>query len=461
MNITLISSPKSSVDATIVLYYKSDKQKDPRLTGGYLSANAVTTADGLEIWVGLGEKKESTPNRIAHAVGTGCRSVQTTAKTIQVDVNRYVSKQDGQFLAMGAIMGTYRFDTFKSKVEQTPTLNSIAIVAKDADKAAFKDGVVIGDAANAARDLSNTPSNVLTTSAFVEQIKTEFSAESGFNVTIIDEKDAAKLGMNALLCVGQGSASPTYLAAIEYVGDTSSKDKIALVGKGIVFDTGGISLKPSAKMRDMKGDMSGAAAVFGAMKALKSLKPKTNCLAVIPLAENMPSSTAQRPGDVVTASNGTTIEIVNTDAEGRLILADALVYAVKNGATKIADIATLTGACVVAFGFEALAILGNDQKWIDQTKKLEDKTGERIWQLPLYEEYKEYLKSDVADIMHCSEQRGGGTCTAAKFLEQFVDGTPWIHFDMAPRMDHSKTKGYEIKGMAGSGVRTLVKLVTG
>ena len=263
--------------------------------------------------------------------------------------------------------------------------------------------------------------------------------------------------MGAFLAVAQGSACLPY--CIELTINPSKEKPIILVGKGVTFDTGGISIKPSKSMSLMKGDMGGAACVIAAMKGLIDSKTTKHVKAIVPLVENMPSSTAYKPGDVITAMNGTSIEVINTDAEGRLILADALCLATSYNPAYIIDVATLTGACTVALGDVATAILGNTQSLIDLFCESTKPTGERFWQLPLYEEFKHYLKSDVADIMHCAENRLAGTSTAAIFLQEFVQDVPWIHLDIASTMHHSATKGYNVKGMAGVATRSLIQFV--
>jgi leucyl aminopeptidase len=261
--------------------------------------------------------------------------------------------------------------------------------------------------------------------------------------------------MNAFLGVAQGSVEPPFMLILKYLPQKGKKAK-ALVGKGVTFDSGGISIKPSAKMNEMKADMSGAAAVLASMVAISHLKPAQNIVAVMALTENMPSGSAQRPGDVISAMNGKTIEIINTDAEGRLVLADALCYALTLNVSEMVDIATLTGACSVALGDVASAILGNDQALIDRFLSISQQTGEKLWQLPLYDEYNDYMKSEVADLANASENRLGGTCYGAKFLEAFVDKTPWVHLDIASMMHYAKASGYQVKGMSGVGVLNLV-----
>lgn len=436
--------------------------KDARFSTDYLSLNIYHQKGRVVIIIGLGEEAQLTTERAAHAIAMGAREGSKSHSNAQIFINTIKLNQEllTSIAIQSTIMGCYEFNNYKSKKVPPIKLTTCEIITNAAiDESIIKEAIAIGTGINEARNLSNMPSNDLNPTSFVEKIKSEFSKEKSMKVTIIDEKEAKKKGMNALVGVGQGSAYPSYLAIIEYSGDKSSKEKIALVGKGITFDTGGISIKPSKSMKDMKGDMSGAAAVFGTMTIVKKVLPKSNIIALIPIAENMPSGTAQRPGDVVTAYNGTTIEIVNTDAEGRLILADALSYAVTQKATQIFDIATLTGAAVVALGNETLGMLGNNQSIMDKIIEKQSRTFEKVWQLPLYDEFKEYLKSNVADISHCFEGRAGGTCTAAKFLEQFVNQTPWVHFDMAPKMENSKTSGFDIKGMSGAGVRTLYEII--
>jgi len=363
----------------------------------------------------------------------------------------------------GTEMGAYRFETFRSKTEAlASTLSRVEFVVTgelEALKAAVQYSQEVGRAVCVARDLANTPSNHLTPSMVVAWAKSTFKKGSDVALEVIDEKVAKKLGMGMFLSVAQGSAEPPFMIVMRYNGGAKSQKPVALVGKGVTFDTGGISIKPSSKMSEMKGDMSGAAAVLATMKAVDVLKPKKNIIAIVGLTENMPSGTAIKPGDVVTAMNGKTVEIINTDAEGRLVLGDALSYVVKEGVQEIVDLATLTGACSIALGDVAAAILGNNQDLVNQWLEISRSSGERLWQLPLYEEYMDYMKSEVADMVNAFEGRLAGTCTAAKFLEQFVSDTPWVHLDIASLMHYSVTKGYTVKGMSGAGVRNLIPYV--
>lgn len=410
------------------------------------------------VFVGLGKAEDVTLNDLRDASGNVIRSARAQqAKTVSwINCDSLFSHLDatqiGAALSEGAVMGHYQFTAHKTDAPQ----DAVETLALDANKAGVERGVVLGEATNFARDLSNQPGNVLYPKSYVEIAKSTFKG-TDVSVEVIDHKKAEKLGMGGLVGVGKGSVNPPYLLVLTYKG--ASGDPVALVGKGVTFDTGGISIKPSKGMSGMKADMGGSAAVMGTFRAIDRLKPKAHVLGLIPLAENMPSSVAQKPGDVITAMNGKTIEVINTDAEGRLILADALCYAVSKKAKCIVDIATLTGAAVVSMGNESAAILGNDDTLIKGFLDRCDDSGEQLWQLPLFESFFEYIKSETADIMNAAEGKGGGTSTAAKFLEQFVNKTPWAHIDMAPMMQSPKTHGVLVKGMSGYGVRTLTHFV--
>jgi leucyl aminopeptidase len=271
----------------------------------------------------------------------------------------------------------------------------------------------------------------------------------------MDREQMEKEGMGALLGVAQGSSQPSKLIALSYKGNKKSSNTLGFIGKGITFDSGGISIKPSEGMAEMKGDMAGAAAVMAALVTIAQLKLKVNVTAIIPATENLPGGNALKPGDILKALNGKTIEVVNTDAEGRLILADALSYAVKRGLSPLIDLATLTGACRVALGDIYSGILGNSQELIEKLIKSGADAGERLWQMPMHEDYKELNKSDVADIKN-SGGRWAGTITAAHFLAEFVGDTPWAHIDIAGTSFMEKERGYLVKGATGAGVRTLI-----
>ena len=339
-----------------------------------------------------------------------------------------------------------------SKKQSKPTHY---IVSKQ--KKLVSEGAVIGEAVNKARTFANLPANLLTTTEFVSQINALFKGDKRYTVTVLTEKEMKQKKMHALLGVGQGSQYPSYLVDITYKGST--KHHVAMVGKGVMFDTGGISIKPSRNMKEMKGDMGGAAAVVASAWAVGQLNLKQKTSFIVPIVENMVSAQAQRPGDVVVASNGTSVEITNTDAEGRLILADALVYATKKKVDCIVDVATLTGASIIALGPYAIPVLGNDQRIIDLIQSSSLQAGEQCWQLPLFDAYNDLLKSSVADTLNANEGREAGTITAAKFLENFVNNTPWCHLDIASTMSVSSNKGDQVKGMTGSGTRTLISFI--
>jgi leucyl aminopeptidase len=265
------------------------------------------------------------------------------------------------------------------------------------------------------------------------------------------------MGMGALLGVAKGSNQPPKLITLSYKGDKRSEKAVGFLGKGITFDSGGISIKPSEGMNEMKDDMAGAATVMTAVVAIAQLKPKINVTAVVPATENLPSGTALKPGDILKAMNGKTIEVVNTDAEGRLILADALSYAQKLGLSSLIDLATLTGACRVALGTLYSGVFSNDQDLADKVLKAAKGTGEKMWQMPMPEEYKEQIKSEIADVKNIGN-RYGGAITAALFLAEFAANTPWVHIDIAGTASSTKESGYIVKGATGVGVRTLVEL---
>jgi leucyl aminopeptidase len=317
-------------------------------------------------------------------------------------------------------------------------------------------GKLVAEAVNLARDMVNEPANYMTPSQMAEMAK-EIAVKHGLELKVFDREDMEAMGMGALLGVAKGSNQPPKLITLSYKGDRLSQRALGFLGKGITFDSGGISLKASEGMDEMKADMAGAAAAMTALGAIAQLKPKINITAVIPAAENLPSGTALKPGDVLKAMNGKTIEVISTDAEGRLILADALSYAVKQGLSPLIDLATLTGACRIALGTLYSGLFGNDQDWIAEVSRAAARAGEKMWPMPMPEEYKEQIKSEIANIKNTGN-RYGGAITAALFLAEFVDNTPWAHLDIAgPRLSN-KESGYTVKGATGYGVRTLIEL---
>jgi leucyl aminopeptidase len=365
-------------------------------------------------------------------------------------------KANGDFASAaveGAILGDYEPDRYKGGDKKS--IESVAIAG--GDERAIEQGRILAESQNFARALANEPANLLTPFKMAEAART-MCAEQGLECEALDQEQMKKLGMGALLGVAQGSAEPPVLIVIRYKpSQAKSQDHLGLVGKGVTFDTGGISIKPSEGMEKMKYDMSGGAAMIGAMRAIAQLKPAVAVTAFIPCVENMPGSRAQRPGDIVTAMSGKTIEVLNTDAEGRLILADALVYARKQGVTHMVDAATLTGAIVVALAHIHVGLFSNNDALRDRVLRAAKAEGERMWPMPLDEDYTEYLKSAFADLGNIGG-RWGGAITAAAFLKEFAEETPWVHLDIAGTAWLDDAKPYMAKGPTGVPVRTLVRL---
>jgi leucyl aminopeptidase len=328
-----------------------------------------------------------------------------------------------------------------------------ATISRVARTQALYRGIVL------ARDLVSHPGNVVTT-GYLAKSAQELAARHKLACKVLEMKELERLGMNALLAVGKGSAEPPRLIVLEYRGATRKEHPIVLVGKGITFDSGGISIKPGAGMEEMKTDMAGCAAVMGAIEAAAGLKLPVNLVAILPTAENMPDGKAYKPGDVITSMSGQTVEITNTDAEGRLILCDALHYALKYKPGVMIDLATLTGACVVALGHEASGMMGNDQGLLGDLKKAGERSGERVWELPLWDSYGEVMKSDIADLKNAGS-RDGGSITAGWFLKQFVGKTRWAHLDIAGTAWGDKARPYTPKGATGVGVRLLIEYLRG
>ncbi|MDN5249578.1 MAG: leucyl aminopeptidase [Alphaproteobacteria bacterium] len=363
---------------------------------------------------------------------------------------------------VGAALGAYRFDKYfvaKSKKDKQPMGQKITLVVSDMLSSEAINTVLFKAKATAesvilARDLGNEPANILTTTEFKTRI--ENLSGKGLKIEILEQKQLQELGMNALLAVAQGSKNPPYMAIMRWSGAAEAKTApLVFVGKGVVFDSGGISLKPAANMEAMKGDMCGAAAVAGVMQLLAMCKSKINAIGIIGLVENMPGAEAMRPGDIVTSMSGQTIEIVNTDAEGRLVLADLLYYAKENFApSAIINLATLTGAILVALGKNYAGLFSNDDNLGGQLLEAGKESGEKLWQMPLHEEYDEMLDSKFADMLN-SPGRYGASITAAQFLKRFVAETPWAHLDIVGTAFDAKRYSYGSSWATGFGVRLL------
>jgi leucyl aminopeptidase len=419
---------------------------------------------------GLGKADKFDVNTIRNLMGTAMRRARgaraTSVATILhgAGIAGLEVEACAQAVTEGALLGAYRFNRYKNNGSDDAAAEVTTLTIVESDKAklaAIRRGVergrIMAQAANHTRDMANEPANALPPTALGERARA-LAAESGLECEVLDEKQIKKLGMGALLGVGVGSTQPPRFIIIKYRGKPKSNKTLCLLGKGITFDSGGISIKPAAGMELMKGDMSGGAAIISAMWAIGKLKPPVNVTALIPTAENMPSGSATRPGDVVRAMNGKTIEVINTDAEGRLILADGICYARKEGLSPIIDVATLTGAMQVALGPGATGFMATNDALAEAVTKAGDDAGEKMWRFPLIDEYKEGLKSNVADIKNTGN-RNGGAISAAKFLHFFVEDTPWVHIDMAGTDDSDKDKGVLVKGSTGTPTRTLVNLV--
>jgi len=364
----------------------------------------------------------------------------------------------------GLKLALYERQVLKKQEQSLFTVNQISFVLNDEQltqqsdfEAAVLEAEYMTESVKLARDLTNMAGNELTPERLAFYAE-EVAQKLELDIEVLDEWSCAEEEMGGLLGVGQGSVNPPRMIVIHYEGNPESDEKWGLVGKGITFDTGGISLKPAAGMEEMISDMGGAAAVLGAIHAIASMKAKANVMAVIPTAENMPSDRALKPGDVIRTMSGHTVEVVNTDAEGRLVLADGITTAIKRGATKLIDVATLTGAVLVALGTEATGAVTNNIPLMEQVIHASEKSGERVWQLPAYAEYKKLIASDVADLKN-SGGRHAGSITAGLFIGHFVEDKPWVHLDIAGTAYVNKARRWEPKGATGVMVRTLYELI--
>ncbi len=420
------------------------------------------------IFVGLGKKEDLTLEKLRQASGIATKGAKKLkAKKISsllADTSIKGSDADSvaQASAEGSILSIYEFNEHKTDKEKGKKVEDISFLShsETPDKGiaqGLKRAKSVCDAVYLARDLITQPGNTATPTFLANEAK-KIAAKSTLQCKILNLKDMEKLGMGALIGVTKGSAEPPKFIILEHKGGKKGSAPVVLVGKGLTFDSGGISIKPGQGMEEMKTDMSGGAAVIAAMKAVSALKLKLNVVGLVPASENLPDGKANKPGDVLTAMSGQTIEVINTDAEGRLILADALCYAEKFKPRLVIDIATLTGACVVALGHHASGLMGTDQKLMDSLVVAGEVTGERVWPLPLFEEYDEQIKSDVADMKNIGG-RAGGSITAAAMLKKFTGKYPWAHVDIAGTAWTDKAKPYIPKGAAGVGVRLFVQLL--
>ncbi len=424
--------------------------------------------------VGLGKQSDFTLDRARQATANGARALRKAgAKRIATVVmgagaGGLDTEQAAEATAEGAVMGLWRFSKYHTQNQASPDVEEITILERDPTKlravqAGAARGRVLGEATNLARDLANEPGNAMTPTRMSE-IARDIAQKYGMEFYVVDRAKAKELGMGAFLGVAQGSDEPPAMIIMRYWGaGKNAAPGLGIVGKGITFDSGGISIKPSEGMQDMKGDMSGGAATIAAMQAIGELEPKINVTGIIPATENLPSGKAFKPGDILKASNGKTIEVISTDAEGRLVLADGLVYATQTlKLSPVVDAATLTGAMNVALGKVRTGVFSNDKALSDLLFKIGEETGEKNWPMPMDEEYREQIQSDWADIKN-SGGRPAGAVTAAWFLRNFVGDTPWAHMDIAGSVNlfsgpKEIERGYQSKWGNGVPTRTFVRL---
>lgn len=421
---------------------------------------AVTHAEGRRwIVVGLGDRGrfDAERARVAAAVVHG-RARELSARELCWEVPHHVDDACVAGLVEGTVLHAYRFDRYRNHPEEDGDgLERLVLSAHHDITAPVEAAAVVAAAQNRARDLQNTPANDLTPEQLARRARELVTEAEGLSVEVLDEAGIGQLGMGAFAAVAAGSEQEARLIELRYEGPDARGPLLALVGKAVTFDTGGISLKPSMRMSEMKFDMSGGAAVLEAIGAIARLRLPVRVLGVVGATENMPSGRAVKPGDVVRAANGTTIEVVNTDAEGRLVLADCLAHAISRGAERIVDLATLTGAIVTTFGSTYAGLIANDDDWAAAVGAAAEASGELAWRLPLHAEYAEAIKGRYADIVNSTENRKAASITAGEFLRRFVGDVPWAHLDIAGTANDAG-RPYAAKGGSGFGVRLLVEL---
>ena len=409
--------------------------------------------------VGLGRKDKADLDTYRRGVAVAVKRLKKDGVEEALVVSPKIDVKISQALAEGAVLGSYTFDKYKTSEEEKREVKRLLI--HKANDSSLKRGIILAEAQNYTRSLVNEPGNVINPITLAEEAR-RLAKEFKLQCKVYDEKEIQEMGMLALWSVGKGSATPPRFIHLTYKPRGKSKDRIVIVGKGLTFDSGGLNIKPGDYMRTMKMDKSGACAVLGIMKAIAQLKPKVEVHGIIGAAENMPSGTAYRPDDIIRAKNGKYIEIDNTDAEGRVTLADALSYASELKPSKIIDIATLTGACMVALGEYTAGLFTNSRRFAEEIKRIAKETGERVWELPMDDErLRKKIKKGPADVVNTGG-RYGGAITAAMFLEEFVgEGIEWVHLDIAGPAWSKEEYGYYTQGGTGFGVRTCVEYIMG
>lgn len=491
MNIFFASSPSQETQPHVVFAFERDltqgaKDMDARVGGALTKALGASRFKGkvgevLDVrapagvaatrvmLVGLGEKGKLTTLAASKVGGaiyaalamTGERGVQVLLGDTHTD--KVDTATLGACLGHGALLRSWRCDQFKTKLkdDEKPALADVTIVSPDHAKAKdqFAPLEALAKGVFLTRDVVTLPPNLLYPLSYAKRIKDELTP-LGVEVEILDLATITKMGMGALVGVGQGSVQDSCVVVMQWKGDAKDKAPVAFIGKGVTFDTGGISIKPAANMDEMKYDMAGSAAVVGVIRALAGRKAKVNAVGVVGLVENMPSGSAQRPGDIVTTLSGQTVEVLNTDAEGRLVLADVLWYAKERFKPQfMVNLATLTGAIVVALGDQFAGLFSNNDALCDKLVEAGKATGEKLWRLPLDEAYDKDIDSPIADMQNISNGRKAGSITAAQFLQRFVGETPWAHLDIAGTAWAYKDETLHAKGATGYGVRLLESLV--
>jgi len=424
-------------------------------TLGKLPTRIVATA-------GLGKKEDFNLDKVRRVAGDFSRSLRKLnchrVATVLHGAGSIEPEDSAEGITEGSLLGLYNFTRYKKP--EYEEIAEMLIIGDNSQLTAVSHGIesgtIMAEATVIARDMVNEPANQMTPTRMAE-IAEEIANKYDLEFKVFDSRDMETMGMGALLGVASGSSQPPKLITLGYKGNPDSRNTAGFLGKGVTFDSGGISIKPSEGMGEMKDDMAGGAAVMAALAAIARLKCKINITVIIPAVENLPSGNALKPGDILKAMNGKTIEIISTDAEGRLILADALSYAVKQSLSPLVDLATLTGACRVALGTGYSGLFSNNQRLANEIANAANKTGEKVWQMPLPEEYKQQNKSLIADIKNTGN-RYGGAITAALFLAEFIDDVPWAHIDIAGTASSNKESGYTVKGATGVGVRTLTEL---
>jgi leucyl aminopeptidase len=445
--------------------------KSGELTGKTLEMTLIHAPAGLKaarlLLVGAGKREQFTSATLRKLAGAAlrylkARSVKQVAFLVR---ENNATEESAQAIAEGVLTANFETDKYKTEKKNDKSIDTVLLTGySDAERAAAEKGLtrgrIIAESQNFARDLINEPSNKLTPKILAEKAEA-MAKQAGLAVEILDEKKITELKMGALLSVSQGGPEPPRVMVVTYTPASPKPGApvIGLIGKAVTFDTGGISIKPADGMEKMKYDMAGGATMLGVMRALAALKPNVKVICIVPSTENMPGGTAQKPGDIQTAMSGKTIEVLNTDAEGRLILADGLHYAKQLGATHLIDAATLTGAIVVALANVNVGVFGSDQPFTDKLLASSKAAGEKMWQMPIDDEYREFIKGTVADIQNIGSGKGGGAITGAMFIKEFAGDSPWIHLDIAGTAWNDDAKSWLAKGPTGVALRTLVHLV--